>query len=142
MNIIKQLSVFLENRYGRLTELTTALGQAHINLSAFNIAESSDFGIMRMVVSDPFEARRVLLEKGFAVSLSDVLCLQIDNQPGELSKVLGLFSDQGITVEYMYAFAVGEHANIIICPDKLDICVKVLEDHHKTILDASHVETF
>ena len=99
--IIKQLSVFLENKSGRLTEMTEILGEADINLSALSIAETSDFGIIRMVVSDPEKGLDILKENNFSVNLTDVICLSTPNQPGALSKALRILSNGGISVEDM-----------------------------------------
>lgn len=142
MNIIQQLSVFLENKTGRVTELTQILGREGINLSAFTIAESSDFGIMRVVVSDPAKARKVLTESGFAVSLNDVICLQTPNTPGSLHKALQIISENGISIEYMYAFADADHAKVVICPDQLQACVDVLKRNEQHVLAADELYAF
>ena len=142
MNIIKQLSVFLENKAGRVTELTRILGEAGINLSAFTIAESSDFGKMRMVVSDPEKAKELLKQHGFAISLTDVVCLQTPNTPGSLHKALAILSENGVGIEYMYAFADGDHAKVILSPDKLSDCVRVLLAHQQQVLDADELYSF
>jgi len=102
--IIKQLSVFLENKSGRLAELTDILGEKDINMSALSIADTSEFGIIRMVVSKPEQALKILKENRFSVSLTEVLCLSIPNKPGSLSLALKILSDVDISIEYMYAF--------------------------------------
>lgn len=142
MIIIQQLSVFLENKTGRLTEVTDILGNAGINLSAFTIAESSDFGIMRMVVSDPDKAKSLLVKHGIAVSLTDVICLQTPNTPGTLNKTLQILSGKGIAVEYMYAFAVDGHAKVVIRPDKLEDCIRVLQENHQSLVDTEEMYSF
>jgi len=85
---IKQLSVFLENKGGRLNDVAKILGQAGINMSAFSLAESSDFGILRVIVSDPVKAQAILKENKFAVSLTDVICVHVPNSPGSLAILL------------------------------------------------------
>lgn len=142
MNIIQQLSVFLENKAGRVSELTKILGQAGINLSAFTIAESSDFGMMRVVVSEPQRAKDLLKEHGFAVSLTDVVCLQTPNTPGSLNKALAILSENGVGIAYMYAFAEGDHARVILSPDNLNDCVRVLLDNKQRLLDADEIYSF
>ena len=137
--IIKQLSVFLENRSGRLTELTEVLGAADINLSALSIAETSDFGIIRMIVSDPEKGLEILKENNFSVNLTDVICLYTPNQPGALSKALRILSKEGISVEYMYAFAIEEDAFVVIRTEKLDQTINVLENHEMELLKASEL---
>ncbi len=135
--LIKQLSVFLENRSGRLTEVTVALGEAGINLSAFSIAENSDFGILRMIVNNPEKALEVLKAKNFAVSLTDVVCLQCPNTPGSLAKALNILSTNEVFIEYMYAFSLGETANVIIRTTAPQQCIDVLKAHHLELLAAS-----
>ena len=142
MNIIQQLSVFLENKAGRVSELTKILGQAGINLSAFTIAESSDFGMMRVVVSEPQRAKDLLKEHGFAVSLTDVVCLQTPNTPGSLNKALAILSENGVGIAYMYAFAEGDHARVILSPDNLNDCVRVLHDNKQRLIDADEFYSF
>lgn len=84
--LIKQLSIFLENKRGRFTEVARLLGEAGINMSAFTVAENSDFGILRLIVSDTDKAIAILREQLYAVSVTDVVCLQCPNQPGALLK--------------------------------------------------------
>ena len=100
----KQLSVFLENKSGRLTEVTEALGAAGINLSAMSIADNSDFGILRCIVSDPDKAYQVLKAAHFAVKITDVIGFVCPNTSGSLSVVLKHLSDNGVFIEYMYSF--------------------------------------
>ncbi|MFW6309271.1 MAG: ACT domain-containing protein [bacterium] len=135
--IIKQLSVFLENRSGRLTEMTEILGEADINLSALSIAETSEFGIIRMVVSDPQEGKKVLKENNFSVNLTDVICLKTSNQPGALAEALKLLSDNQISVEYMYAFSHGQEAFIVLRTDNLVETISVLEKEKMDLLQAT-----
>ena len=142
MSIIKQISLFSEKKTGRLTEVTDLLGDASINLSAFTIAESSDFGIMRVIVSDPDKAKQILAQKGIAVSLTDVICLQCPNTPGALNKTLQLLSAGGISVEYMYAFAVNEFAQVVIRPDKIQECISLLQENHYDLIKADDFYAF
>ena len=134
---VKQLSIFLENRSGRLAEVATVLGEAGINMTAFSIAENTDFGILRLIVSDPDKATHILKENFFGVNLSDVLCLRCPNTPGALAKALEIIKNNGLTIEYMYAFACGDSANVIIRPDKLEECIEVLQAHKLELLAAS-----
>ena len=100
----KQLSIFLENKSGRLTEVTEVLGAAGINLSAMSIADNSDFGILRCIVSDPDKAYQVLKEAHFAVKITDVIGFVCPNTSGSLAIVLKHLSQNGIFIEYMYSF--------------------------------------
>ena len=135
--IVKQLSIFLENRSGRLSEVASTLGEAGINMTAFSVAESTDFGILRLIVSDPDKAMQVLKEKSFGVKLSDVLCLRCPNTPGALAKALEIIKDNGIAIEYIYAFACGDSANVVIHPDKSEECIEVLQAHKLELWAAS-----
>lgn len=94
--LIKQLSIFLENKKGRFTEVAKILGEAGVNMSAFTVAENSDFGILRLIVSDTEKAISVLREKLYAVSVADVVCLHCPNQPGALAKAMDIITSAGI----------------------------------------------
>jgi hypothetical protein len=137
--IIEQLSVFLENRSGRLTEVTTALGENGINISALCIAETSDFGILRMVVSDPKKAQDVLRSRGFSLSITQVICLSIPNRPGAVNRALGILSGASISIEYMYAFAVGASAFVMIRTSDIEQSIAVLLENRLTLVPASEL---
>ncbi len=124
----KQLSIFLENKSGRLTEVTEALGKSGVNLTAMSIADNSDFGILRCIVSDPEKAYKVLKEEHFAVKITDVIGFTCPNTSGSLAVVLKYLSDRGVFIEYMYSFANGDVANIVIRPTDLESCEKILEE--------------
>lgn len=125
---IKQLSVFLENKTGRINEVTKILARHSINMQAFSMAETTDFGILRLIVSDVDRAVEILREANFAVMLTDVVCLRCDNVAGSLSVILEQLAENQIFIEYMYAFAEGEQANVIIRPNDITRCVEVLSD--------------
>jgi len=135
--LAKQLSIFLENKRGRFTEVAKILGEAGVNMTAFTVAENSDFGILRLIVSDTDKAIEILREKLYAVSVTDVVCLRCPNVPGSLAKAMDIITNNGIFVEYMYAFSEGETANVIIRPDNLDKCIEVLKAHKLELLAAS-----
>ncbi len=100
----KQISVFLENKAGRLSHVTRVLGEAGINIRALSIADTSDFGILRIIVSDPEKAYRILKEANFTVSETDVIAVQVPDSPGGLAAVLEQMSDGNLNIEYLYAF--------------------------------------
>lgn len=100
--IVKQLSVFLENKNGRLCAAADILAQNGINLRALSLADTSDFGILRLIVDQPEEGKRVLMDAGIFVSVTDVLAIAIEDRPGGMTDVLHLLSENGISVEYMY----------------------------------------
>ena len=123
---IKQLSIFLENKTGRINDLTKILGKYDINMHAFSMAETTDFGILRLIVSDVERAVEVLREENFAVMLTDVVCISCPNVAGSLSAILDHLAQNDVFIEYMYAFADGDKANVVIHPNDLDKCVTEL----------------
>lgn len=131
----KQVSVFLENRSGRLNEVTQILGEANINLSAFTIADTADFGILRMIVSDPEKAKTVLKENLFSVQTTDVILVKSPNKPGSLAKMLNILSHEGVFMEYMYAFSLNDDGAVIVMrPTNVQKCVDILLKHNTELL--------
>ena len=130
----KQISVFLENKTGRLNEVTKALAAHDINMQAFCIAETTDFGLMRLIVQDADRTAAVLRDSGFAVILTDVIQIHCPNVPGALSKILESLAEDDIFIEYMYAFAQSDSAEVIINPNNLQKCLEVLKRKHPEIL--------
>lgn len=137
--IIKQLSVFLENKSGRLTEVTETLASASINISAFCVADSVDYGMLRFITNKPEEASNVLKEKGFSVHLTDVIGLIVAHEPGSLHKALKLLSSEGISVEYMYAFSLGNRAAVIIRTDSCTQALAVFQKHNMDLVKANDI---
>lgn len=126
----KQVSVFLENKSGRLNEVAQILGEAGINISAFTVADTSDFGVLRLIVSDPDKACDVLKENQFSVRSTDVVLVKSPNRPGALSRMLQILNTEGVFIEYLYAFSMNEDtAVIVIRPANLDKCLEILENH-------------
>lgn len=125
---IKQLSVFLENKTGRINDVTRILAKHSINMHAFSMAETTDFGILRLIVTEVEKAVEVLRSENFAVMLTDVVCIKCPNSAGALSTILEQLSEKSIFIEYMYAFADGESANVVIRPNDIDKCVKTLQE--------------
>ena len=124
--IIKQLSIFLENRTGRINEVAKILADNGINMVAFSMAETADFGLLRLIVPDVDKAVEVLRGANIAVMVTDVIHLKCSNVPGSLSAVLEKLAANNVFIEYMYAFSDGEIANVIIRPDNVEAAVKVL----------------
>ena len=125
--IIRQLSIFLENRTGRINEVARILADNGINMQAFSMAETADFGLLRLIVPDVERAVEVLRQADIAVMLTDVLCVNIPNVPGALSAILEKLASNGIFIEYMYAFSDGEYANVVIRPDNIEEAVRILD---------------
>ncbi len=101
---VSQLSIFVENKAGKLVEITEVLGRAGIDIRAMSIADTQDFGILRLIVSDAEKAKKVLTENGNIVSITKVTAVAVDDKPGALTEVIKLLSDNGVNIEYMYAF--------------------------------------
>lgn len=101
---IQQLSIFVENRTGRLAEITALMAENNINIRAFSIADTKDFGILRLIVDNPTEAEKVLKDAGNMVSITEVIAVHMDDTPGALAKIMQVILDTGISIEYMYAF--------------------------------------
>lgn len=124
---IKQISVFLENKTGRINEVAKILGANGISMKAFSMAETADFGILRLIASEVDKAVDVLRDANFAVMLTDVVCLSVPNVAGALAEILETLAANNIFIEYMYAFSQGERANVVIRPNEIEKCVSVLE---------------
>ena len=121
-----QLSIFLENKTGRLNDVTKVLSKAGVNMRAFSVADNSDFGILRLLVDDTEKAKQVLKENGFAVSTTDVIALNISNTVGMLDKILDQLAQAKVYIEYMYAFSDGEKASVAIKPDDMNAALDTL----------------
>lgn len=100
---VTQLSVFIENKAGRVSEITDLLGQAGVNIRGFSISDTADYGIVRLIVDDPSKGMDVLHKAGFTVKTSEVLCLNLPDRPGGLAGVLKVVSDAGVNIEYVYS---------------------------------------
>jgi len=131
---IQQLSIFLENKSGRLTEVLEVLGREKINVTAMTIADTSEYGILRMVLSHPEEAYRLLKDRGFSVNLTEVISLKTPAEAGSFAKVLRIFSDQDISIEYMYAFSLGEKAAMVMRTTDTERAKDVIQKHGLEII--------
>ncbi len=135
---LKQLSVFLENKPGRLRELCAVLADDGINIITLSLADTEQFGILRLIVKDYDKARALLEEKGFVAKLTDVIAVEVNDQPGGLSEILKIEEESGISVEYMYAFTIksGENAVLLFRFDDMDKAVAALQNAKLSILDS------
>lgn len=137
--IIKQLSVFLEDRSGRLTDLTQILAEHEINITALSVAETADYGIVRMVVGKPDIAQKFLREAGFSVRLTDVVCVNMPDQSGALHEVLKILANNNINVDYMYAFSNKDVALAVIRTADINSTIEVLEQNEMQLLRQSDI---
>lgn len=125
---ISQLSVFAENKAGSICEVTKVIAEANIDIRAFNVAETKDFGVLRLIVNDAEKAKAVLADKSFIVSITPVIGVIVPDAPGGLAKVLSAV--EGINVEYIYAFVSvsGSHAYVVLRVDDNNAAIKALSD--------------
>lgn len=115
---VKQLSVFIENRQGRLEKVTEVLKQEGINIVSLSLADSSEYGVLRMIVSDPEKAKAILKKNDFSAMLTDVLAVKLPHEVGMLQNLLNVLSGSSINIEYMYALATGkDNASMIVKAD-------------------------
>lgn len=138
---IKQLSVFIENREGRLGEVLTTLKDNNINIISLSLADTSDYGMLRMVTSSPDEAKKVLKESGFSAKLTDVLAVKLEHKVGELQEVLEIICKAGINVEYMYALATkNDDATIVIKTSNAEEAALLLQKEGAEFLTSKEIE--
>jgi hypothetical protein len=135
--IIHQLSVFLENKSGRLTEVLEVLGEENIRITALTVADTTEFGILRLIVSEPEKARDLLKKKSFTVNITEVISVMAPSEAKHYAKVLKILSDLDISVEYTYAFSVGDKSIIILRCSNSEEAIKALKSHEVELLKAS-----
>lgn len=128
---IQQVSVFLENKKGRLAEVTGLLARSGINIRALSLADTADFGVLRMIVDDAEKCRKILKENGMIVRMTDVIGVEVEDRPGGLNRILQLFGKNGINVEYMYAFVekAKDNAIVVFRIDEIDKAKKALKEN-------------
>ena len=115
---LKQLTIFVENKQGSLVDITDTLAQNNVNLRALSIADTQDFGLLRLIVSDNDTALSALSDKGYVLKVTEVVGVKIGDQPGKLSKALSVLAEAGVNVEYLYAFMARteKHAYVVLRP--------------------------
>ena len=133
---LNQISVFLENTKGRLYEVASLLGKGKINIRALTIAETQDFGVLRIVVDKPDQAVAILKKKGFVTNLADIVAVEVNDRPGGLSAILKVLNDNAINVEYMYGFVEksSDKALLVFRFDDPDKAIGVLRKNRITIV--------
>jgi hypothetical protein len=139
----QQISIFLENKAGRLAEVTGILAGAGVNIRALALADTSDFGVLRLIVDDNQKAESALKQGGFTVSKTDVVAVEVDDRPGGLHHILDLLQNAGINVEYMYAFVrhSGTNAVMIFRFDRPDEALKVLTGDGLQVIEGRRLYT-
>lgn len=141
---VKQISVFLENKSGRLAKVTKVLGEHDINIRALSIADTTDFGILRLIVNDPDKAATILKSEGFTVSSTEVIAVHIPDHPGGLSSVLQSLDELGVNIEYMYAFVgkANEDAVVVFRVESIDQAIPILQNGGVHLLKGEEVYNF
>ena len=138
---IKQLTVFVQNKKGTVVEVTDILSQNNINLRALSIAETQDFGILRMIVNDEEAAEKVLAEHGYLIKVIDVVGVKISDEPGRLTAALGVLDKADINVEYLYAFMARteKHAYVVLRVENNEVAESVLRNEGFKIVSEADV---
>lgn len=139
---IRQLSIFIENKKGRLAKIAKIISSEGIDIRAISVADTSGFGILRIIVDDPDRAKNVLQKSNIIVSVTDVIAVEIKDKPGEFYRVMSILSDNDIGVEYMYAFISREKnkAFIILKIENEDKAVEVLKDNDVCLLNKNQIQ--
>lgn len=138
---VEQISIFIENKSGRLADVTKTLGDAQVNIRALSLADTSDFGILRLIVDKTDIAKQSLKDKGFTVSKTEVVAVEVPDRPLGLYGILQVLEQSSVNVEYMYAFVerCGENAVIIFRFDNPEEAIKTLTGHGITVLEGQRV---
>lgn len=132
---VKQLTVFLENRVGSLQEITDILRDSEINVFSISLADTSEYGLLRMIVSDPELGKKVLTEAGISARLTDVIAVRLENRVGTLAELFNVISKADIGIEYMYAMATSKTGAMILKTNNPELTLKTLGDAGICILD-------
>ena len=139
---IKQLSVFVENKEGKLREITDILAKAGIDIRALSIADTSEFGILRLIVRDPHKAKALLEKNGFVATINDVVGVEKNDRPGGLAEIVRLFAERDINMEYMYAFLTRTEnkAYLVVRVDDASEVENLLESEKIRILTPADID--
>jgi hypothetical protein len=126
---VNQISVFLENKSGRLADVTRTLATNGINIRALSIADTIDYGLLRMIVNNPEHATKVLTDQGFTIAQTEVLAIEVPDRPGGLAGIIDILSGKALNIEYMYAFVgrSGEHAIVVFRVEPVDEAITALK---------------
>jgi hypothetical protein len=140
---VEQISIFIENKSGRLAEVTRVLGEAGVNIRALSLADTSDFGILRLIVDKTDPAKKALMENGFTVNKTEVVAVEVPDRPLGLAGILQVLDRARVNVEYMYAFVerCGENAVIIFRFDDPEEAIRVLLENGIAVLEGERVYT-
>lgn len=139
---VKQLSVFIENREGRLKEVLQALKNSGVNIVSMSLADTSEYGLLRLLVSNPEDGKAALKGAGFSAMLTDVLAIKLSHQVGKLQELLVAICDENINIEYMYALSTGkDDASIVLKASDLEKAAKALQEKGVEIVTSDEIRT-
>ena len=127
---IRQLSVFMENKPGNLNDVLAVLAENNINISSLTVADTDEYGIVRLLVSDPETAQKKLREQQFTVRIHHVLSLEMDPQPGSLFKIMHYFAEADISIEYVYAFSYGSKSIVVFRTNNREKALEVIKENN------------
>ncbi len=134
--VIKQLSVFIENREGRLEKVTETLAKQRINIVSLSLADTTEYGVLRLIVSDPMKGKQVLKEAEFSAMLTDVIAIKLPPQVGKLQGVLNTIVAADLSIEYMYTLATAADASIVLKLSNTEKGIRILKEHGYELLEA------
>ncbi len=138
--VAKQLSVFIENRQGRLGEVLNVLKTNGVNILSLSLADTTEYGLLRLIVSDPILGKEKLAEDGFSTMLTDVLVLKINHEAGSLQGLLKILAEDDVNIEYMYGLSIdGDEASVVLKASDLDKADKVLSSHRVKTLSTDEI---
>lgn len=140
---VEQISVFLENKAGRLAEVTAILSEAGVNVRALSVADTSDFGVLRLIVDDNTNAEKALKDNGFSVGKTNVVAVEVEDRPGGLHRILDLLNKAGINVEYMYSMVTQSNGNAVLIFrfDNTDGALELLGENNIPVINGNTVYT-
>ena len=140
--VAKQLSVFIENRQGRLGEVLKVLKENNVNILSLSLADTTEYGLLRLIVNNPELGKEKLAEDGFSTILTDVLVLKISHQSGSLQELLKALSDNGANIEYMYGLSIdGDEASVVLKTSNIAIAEEVLKNKGVTTLSTKDISS-
>jgi hypothetical protein len=140
---VEQISVFLENKSGRIAEVTRILAEAAVNIQALSLADTSDFGVLRLIVDNNEKAETALKQNNFTVGKTFVAAVEVEDRPGGLHKILNILNKVNINVEYMYAFVQPDSNNAVMIFrfEQLEKAIKVLQENGVVVITGDNVNT-
>lgn len=137
---VKQLSVFIENRQGRLGEVLSVLKENGVNILSLSLADTTEYGLLRIMVNAPEKGREALLNKGFSAMVTDVLVIKIPHRAGSLQAILEIIAEKNINIEYMYGLSIeGEDASIVVKANDLERTIAVLRENKIETMTSEHI---